>query len=62
MKHPLNFLYDYVFPTFILPNALIPEYAILNYMNSQYSTEHTNNCFNDWVGCGQTVSGTVVAI
>ena len=47
MKHPLNFLYDYVFPTFILPNALIPEYAILNYMNSQYSTEHTNNCFTD---------------
>ena len=47
MKYQLNFLYDYVFPNFIVPNALAPEYTILNYLNSQYSNQDRDNCFTD---------------
>lgn len=43
----LPFLYDYVFPNFIMPNALITEYGILNYLNSLYSNTHRNNSFSD---------------
>jgi len=37
MKYRIPFFYDYVFPTFILPNALITELGIVNYMHSMYS-------------------------
>ena len=47
MKYQLHFLYDYVFPNFVVPNALAPEYTILNYLNSQYSNKDRENCFTD---------------
>jgi hypothetical protein len=35
-KHQLHFFYDYVFPNFILPNALNREMAMINYIHTQY--------------------------
>jgi hypothetical protein len=43
----IPFLYDYVFPNFIMPNALITEYGILNYLNSLYTNKHKNGCLTD---------------
>ena len=34
MTHKLHFLYDFVFPNMFLPNALITEYGIVNYLSS----------------------------
>ena len=34
MLHKLHFLYDFVFPNMFLPNALITEYGIINYLSS----------------------------
>jgi len=34
MTHKLHFLYDFVFPNMFLPNALITEYGIINYLSS----------------------------
>lgn len=45
--YKIPFLYDYVFPNFIMPNALITEYGILNYLNSLYSNKHRDGCFTD---------------
>lgn len=39
MKYILPFFYDYVFPNFLLPNALPPELAVINYFHSQYSNK-----------------------
>jgi hypothetical protein len=47
MKYHLPFLYDYVFPNLILPNALITEYGIINYLHTLYSNKNSNNCFTD---------------
>jgi hypothetical protein len=42
MKYKLPFYYYYIFPNFILPNALITELGIINYMYAMYS-----KTFND---------------
>lgn len=39
MKYKLSFLYDYVLPNMILPNALITEFAIVNYIHTMHSTK-----------------------
>lgn len=36
MKPQLNFLFDYVFPNGPMPNALVAEYGLLNYLNSYH--------------------------
>jgi len=36
MKPQLNFLFDYVFPNGAMPNALVAEYGLLNYLNSYH--------------------------
>jgi hypothetical protein len=47
MKYCLPFLYDYIFPNLILPNALITEYGIINYLHTLYSNKNSDNCFTD---------------
>lgn len=47
MKVPLFFLYDYVFPNFILPNATPPEMGIINYIHSMYSNKLKTESFFD---------------
>lgn len=42
MKRKLTFVYDYIFPNFILPNALNTQLGIINYISSM----HTNRTFN----------------
>ena len=41
-KYKLNFVFDYFFPSFILPNATMPEIGIVNYLASM----HTNKAQN----------------
>ena len=43
MKYQLIFLYDYVFPNMILPNALINEFGVTNYLHSLYAHRANNN-------------------
>ncbi len=40
MKYKIPFFYDYVFPNMILPNALVNEYGVVNYIQSLYSTKN----------------------
>lgn len=44
-KINLPFLYDYVFPNFILPNALMLEFGIINYLHSMYDNRLSLNSF-----------------
>jgi hypothetical protein len=46
MKYKLPFFYDYIFPTFILPNASVPEAGIINYIHSMHSTNMDVNLFD----------------
>jgi hypothetical protein len=43
MKSQLTFLFDYVFPNGAMPNALVAEYGLLNYLNSY----HVDNMLPD---------------
>ena len=43
----LPFFYDYVFPNFILPNALNNEFGIINYLHTLYSNKLKQNCYSD---------------
>ena len=63
MSEPLYFLYDFVFPNMYLPNALITEYGIVNYLSSLHakvfhqhpaSVLERFNGFND-----QSIGGTL---
>jgi hypothetical protein len=47
MPYILPFFYDYVFPNFILPNALNNEYGIINYIHTLYSNKVKQNCYSD---------------
>ena len=41
----LYLLYDYVFPTFVVPNASAPELTIINYLSTQFNSgRSTNTC------------------
>jgi hypothetical protein len=42
MKYKINFAFDYVFPTFILPNATMPEFGVINYLSSMHSLKAQN--------------------
>ncbi len=44
-KHKLHFYYDYIFPSFILPNGLNKEMAIINYIHSQYNNNGGGDAF-----------------
>lgn len=47
MSYELPFFYDYVFPNFVLPNALNNEYGIINYLHTLYSNKIKQNCYSD---------------
>jgi hypothetical protein len=47
MPYILPFFYDYVFPKFVLPNALNNEYGIINYLHTLYSNKEKENCYTD---------------
>jgi len=42
-KYTVPFLYDYVFPSYVLPNALITEMGIINYMHTLHSNKIEKN-------------------
>jgi hypothetical protein len=48
MKYKLPLFYDYVFPNIVLPNALITEFGMINYLHSLYSNKmrHNNGFFD----------------
>ena len=48
----LTLVYDYIFPTFALPNALNPQFGIINYILSQHNDKIQYSTFleNDIVG------------
>jgi hypothetical protein len=48
----LTLVYDYIFPTFALPNALNPQFGIINYVLSQYNDKVHYSTFleNDITG------------
>jgi hypothetical protein len=53
MKHKINFVFDYVFPTFILPNATMTELGIINYMASMHSLKAQNaTAFEQYISLG----------
>jgi len=41
-KYKLNFVFDYFFPNFILPNATMPEIGIVNYLVSMHNNRAQN--------------------
>ena len=47
MSYEIPFFYDYVFPNFVLPNALNNEYGIINYLHTLYSNKVKQNCYSD---------------
>lgn len=53
MKHKINFVFDYIFPTFILPNATMTELGIINYMTSMHSLKAQNaTAFEQYISLG----------
>jgi hypothetical protein len=42
MKYKIDFVFDNVFSTFILPNATMPELGVINYLSSIHSTKAQN--------------------
>lgn len=44
-KISLPFLYDYVFPNLVLPNALMLEFGIINYLHTMYDNRVKYNSF-----------------
>jgi hypothetical protein len=58
MKHKINFVFDYVFPTFILPNATMTELGIINYMTSMHSLKAQNaTAFEQYISLGEMFDG-----
>lgn len=45
MKYKIPFLYEYVLPNFVMPNALITEFGLINYLHSLHSNRHNVNSF-----------------
>jgi len=41
----LTLVHDYIFPTFVLPNALNPQFGIINYVLSQYNDKFQYSTF-----------------
>jgi len=59
MHYRLTFLYDYVFPNMVLPNALINEFGIINYLHTLYSNKHTTDSFFDSAGGINSPTNTI---
>jgi hypothetical protein len=58
MKHKIDFIFDYVFPTFILPNGTMPELGVINYLSSMHSTRAQNaTLFEQQVSLGEVFDG-----
>jgi len=58
MKHKINFAFDYIFPTFILPNATMTELGIINYMASMHSLKAQNaTAFEQYISLGEMFDG-----
>jgi hypothetical protein len=58
MRHRINFAFDYVFPTFILPNATMTELGIINYMTSMHSLKAQNaTAFEQYISLGEMFDG-----
>jgi len=58
MKHRINFAFDYVFPTFILPNATMTELGIVNYLASMHSLKAQNaTAFEQYISLGDMFDG-----
>jgi len=54
MKYKIDFIFDYVFPTFILPNATMPEVGVINYLSSMHSTKAQNaTLFEQQISLGE---------
>lgn len=52
-KYNLNFVFDYVFPSFVLPNATMPEIGIMNYLVSMHTNKAQNaTVFEQQLGIG----------
>lgn len=43
MLYTLPLLYDYAFPTFLIPNAMRTEFVLVNYLHSLHSNRSTHN-------------------
>ena len=53
MRHKINFAFDYIFPTFILPNATMTELGIVNYLTSMHSLKAQNaTAFEQYISLG----------
>ena len=58
MKYKIDFIFDYVFPTFILPNATMPELGVVNYLSSMHSTKAQNaTLFEQQISLGEMFDG-----
>lgn len=43
MKYRIPFFYDYVFPSFVMPNALVTEMGLIDFLHSLHSTKVVKN-------------------
>ena len=58
-KYTLPFFFDYVFPNMILPNALLPEFGIINYLHTIHSNKLRHNSFFEVPIGGQNPVGAI---
>lgn len=59
MKLTIPFLFDYVFPNMVLPNALLPEHAMVNFLTSRYNTSDLNQLEQYYNVFDNTLGGTL---
>ena len=59
MKLTIPFLFDYVFPNMTLPNALLPEYAMVNFLTSRHNTSEVNMLEQHHSVTDNTLGGTL---
>lgn len=59
MKHKIPFLFDYIFPNMRLPNALLPEYALINFLTSRHTTATVNQLEQYYSVFDNTLGGTL---
>lgn len=58
MRHKINFAFDYIFPTFILPNATMTELGMVNYLTSMHSLKAQNaTAFEQYISLGDMFDG-----
>ena len=59
MKNTIPFFYDYVFPNMQLPNALLPEYALVNFVTSRHTIKQENPLEQFYSVFDNTLGGTL---